>query len=216
MPPDFEDIIRQRMADAELLPDGIIEAGRSYTADFDVRGTFSDPADQWGTYDEKTAATGLYFPDDGFMLVDNRGSTHHNDQWNRIREEEGVLSPILPWASARLGDSFIVEVGRSHGGLYQALSRKDDLDDVTRLNDEMTPEMVLDVAYAARLTDHPPSGEIEYIYVPQEIRDALGRVDAEDLQIRSTRETSSLGDMYDLLRTSPAGLPDPLFDRSEL
>lgn len=200
---------------AETLPDELADLRDTYRADFESRGTFSSIADQWDRrFDETAAATGLYFPEDGLMMVDNRSAVHHNDQFNRIAETLGRLSPVLPWASATRNDTFTVELARSHGGLFQAISRSD-YDDITRINHgiDVKPRYVLDVAYAARLTDHPPSSEFDVSFAPDTVRELPEDVKRE---VSVERQILTLGDVYDLLRTTPAGLPDPLFDRSEL
>lgn len=201
---------------SDVLPDPIVDASEGYNADFEVRGTYTPTAEQWDdNFDRMASATGLYLPTERVMFVDNRSSVHHNDQWNRIIEEMGCVSPVLPWASATRGDEFIVELGRSHGGLFQAISRSN-CEDVERLSIgfDIKPEYVLDVAYAARLTDHPAgSTEYEVDFADESVRDLPEDIKRE---LSSRREILEMANVYDLLRTTPAGLPDPLFDRSEL
>jgi hypothetical protein len=199
----------------ETLPGELADLRDSYRADFEVRGTYSSIADQWDrSYDKNAAVTGLYFPEDELMMVDNRSAVHHNDQLNRILDTIGPLSPVLPWASATRNDTFHIELARSHGGLYQAIARSDH-DDITRINRgiDVKPRHVIDVAYAARLTDHPPSSEYDVSFAGDAIRDLPEEMKFE---VSVDRQILTLGDVYDLLRTTPAGLPDPLFNRSEL
>lgn len=201
---------------SDVLPDPIANASEGYDADFEVRGTFTPVAEQWDSnFDSLSTATGLYLPTEKVMYVDNRSAVHHNDQWNRIIEEMGCVSPVLPWASATRDGEFIVELGRSHGGLFQAISRSD-CENVKRLSSglDIKPEYVLDVAYAARLTDHPAdTTEYEVDFADESVRDL-----PEDIkhELSSRREILEMANVYDLLRTTPAGLPHPLFDRSKL
>jgi len=201
---------------SDFLPDPIVDASERYTADFEVRGTYTPTADQWGdSFDKMSSATGLYLPTERVMFVDNRSTVHHNDQWNRIIEEMGCVSPVLPWASATRGDKFIVELGRSHGGLFQAVSRSD-CENVERLSTgfDIKPEYVLDVAYAARLTDHPAgSTEYEVDFADESVRNLPEEIKQK---LASRREILEMANVYDLLRATPEGLPEPLFDRSKL
>lgn len=216
MSDQFKDMIRERMADSETLPEALIQAAGGYTADFESRGTDGSIAGQFGQFDRSAAVTGLYFPENRLMFMDNRANTHHNDQWKYVVRGLGPLSPVLPWASATTFDGdYVVELGRSHGGLIQAITRGGH-DDVKRLNSGMdiSPEMVLDVAYAARLTDHPAQDtEYDVAFAGPEINDLPDRLKNE---IGVRRQTLDMADVYDLLRTTPAGLPEPLFERARL
>ena len=216
MTDDFKDMIRERMRQESVLPDHLVRAAEGYRVNFETMGTAGPIADQFGDFSEETAVTGLYFPEDGLMLVDSRLKAHHNNQWDWVMRNRGEMSPVLPWASAVSFDGgFTVELGRSHGGLTQALNRGGHRNVDTLTNGaEITPEMVLDVAYAARLSDHPPDGtEYDVEFQRESIDDIPPGMKFE---MGWERHMFDMADVYDLLRTSPAGLPEPLFERGGL
>ena len=53
----FKEMIRRRMGD--VLPESLVEAAESYTADFEVRGTYEPISEQFGAFDETAGVTGL-------------------------------------------------------------------------------------------------------------------------------------------------------------
>ncbi len=211
---DFESMVRDQLR--SVFHDDILEVSESFTAEFEIRGSGTPISQQFGSYDEMTAVTGLYFPEDRLMIVDSRLVAHHNNQWQFVENAVGPLSPVVPWASATVGGKFVVELGRSHGGLSQALRRYDRIGEVEVRSHGMDirPETVLAVAYASRITDHPADNtDYEYTFRPTGLDGVPEDVIRE---LRVDRYTESMDNLYDLLRVCPSGLPDPFFKRGSL
>jgi hypothetical protein len=168
-----------------------------------------DQFTEW--YDAGNGITGLFFPEADLMYADDRSLNHHDTQYRTAVNKYGKMSPVMPWASVFLERGVVVEVSRSHGGLSQAISRMNHRGDVTTIrNEDVRPEHVLAVAYTARLTDHPRDADVTFPYLEPRYRGMTG-----SSQFVTNREVE-LGELYDVLESSPAGLPDPLFSRERL
>lgn len=157
------------------VPDRLLDVVGSWEPGFDIKDTGGPSAwtSQWSSeYDAHAGVSGLYFPEHGLMVLDNRQAAHHNQQWNAVTSRDDLLggeeapSPVMPFTMdySTHTDGWRVEMARSHGGLYQALSRAGLADVVERLvsPSQVEPRYVWDVVYAARKAGIPGDGTIEF------------------------------------------------------
>lgn len=205
---------RARDADDEI-PVHILEAAQTFDAPFGVQSssttsTYAEQHTKW--YDAKNGITGLYIPDDT-MIMDDRGLNHHPQQWLTLMQQRDEAPPeVMPWATTYATDHHIIEVGISHGGLTQALRKTGHYRDVDQLQSgkDILPEYLWAVIYACRLGDLPRDAIVDYNYLLPRFRESpMG-------EQFGTSNRTRLGDFYDELQFSPAGLPDPVIDREAL
>lgn len=162
--------------DVDPIPDKLRATLADWEPDFEINGTGSQRTpwhSQWDrSYEAEAGVSGLYFPDEGLMLLDNRGGAHHNTQWHAALNRDYLLDGhvpdrVMPFTMDKAHDGdWYVEMARSHGGLHQALAKQGLLDDVVKLESGhmIEPGWVWDVVYAARKAGVPAEGLIDYSF----------------------------------------------------
>lgn len=196
------------------IPDSIMRAAQTFTADFDITTTGQNPLaeqhDKW--YDAKSGTTGLYLRSHGVMIADKRDLYHHNQQFRRVLDRYDPPYTVIPWATAVLSGDWVVEMGRSHGGLTQAILKTDsrNVTETVTSAEGIRPEDIWAVAYTCAAVDVSEDGGLDYRYIPERFKGT----DAAN-QFATTNRTE-MEAFYDELMFAPSGRPEPLFDRDAL
>jgi hypothetical protein len=194
------------------VPEPLADGLNGFVASFDVTDSLGDTRywTMWdGKFDAVPGISGLWFPTEGLMVLEQRGMTHHNAAYRNVYDRLGHISPVMAWASGSNTNNRYLDIPSSAGGLYQALSRLDAADDVARWSSGsyLSPEDVWAVIYAARLVDAPPETNVTASY------DHHGIASVDPGYSEQSRFT--LEDAYTELQFSPAGKPEPRIDRGQ-
>lgn len=124
--------------------------------------------DDWKEHNEHVGITGLFIPDLNKMIVDNRNQTHHNAQFHYLCRSYGQQSPILAWTACfaeKNGKKVAyLELPSSHGGLMQAIGKRDLHDEVNAITQghELEPSSLYPIVYACRVLGMPEETRVTF------------------------------------------------------
>jgi len=159
------------------------------------------------TYNAREGVSGLWFPEQDWMVMDPRNLSHHNQQYAAVMRDHGPLSPVMPWAANFTSGGVYIDLPSSAGGLYQILAERDLLDEVDswRYGFQVGPDVLWPVVYCARLVDIPGTAEVTFHHKPRRKMSADPNY--------SVTKTFQLQQAYAELRFTNVGLPEPLVNR---
>lgn len=179
-------------------------------------GTQGRVADMWDTqYNPEEGITGVYVPEADLMAVGNRGESFHHQQLVKALGADNQLRPgvtLVPWATNYALDEWWTEIPQGGGSIVGVVSGLQ-TPDITIATKRSRPPVIIGddylwpIVWAVRRLGIPEEGHIRYTSAPV----SRARRAAEE----PADSTYRLGEVYDELRFTKAGIPRSVVDRSE-
>jgi len=187
------------MSQQTPIPEAVMAERGSATSDFEITGPdgLPRPESMW-SLSPGAGITGLWVPYSKVMGVSDPPLAHHDDLYRGVTDSTDAQPPVIPWGAASVDGAWNVDLPTPGGSLWNV----DLSDDILWRNAKQVPPSALwPVAYTCRYLGIPEDATITFGYEPP--RAGMDAVE----------ETLMIGQVYDELRFTPAGLPDPAVDR---